>query len=660
MAEEGRLQGLAVQGRRLDVPRPLPGPFAHHPEDLAVFQQQLGLIEQGGAQGVLRLARAHGVEPQGGEHQPAGHGSPVLVAANACGGIGKPQVHQLPQVALGLPGGAVVIVQVGDVEGGLVPHGELAHQPGGVRELPQKQVLALPRLVEPLPEELVQLLHGLLFAAHELRQALRVVEHRPGVGPGVVLCGVVPAPQASAEFGIEPLHPGAVYGPGRHPPQVLPVKAAVALGPAVEQGRLLPAAQVLRQLAGAPVIVAVLQGDRHCLPPLKGVRLGIVLRLSPLQGGVIALFPVAPLLLPGGQAAPPGEHGLLQGVFPYALVGGGVVGFHPFRQGVGEQGRPVEADHKRPVPFHPGEAGHQPALPGHLHIALEDLPVAGRVQKKLQGVHAPEGVPQAVVAVEHPLVHLPVKAAVMGIPFRVVGHPLEGPVQPGVEHRLLLLGVSGDQHLPQLPVPDLPGLFPEGVEAFPGGLFQKALPGPLRGDQGETSGHGHSLAHRQGHLTLPLGHHLVRPLHGDAQELGHRPQCPLQGQLGEEQLPLPPDFPLGEGQPKPVLPLEPVDAAVRRHRGLRQDTIGVQLQPMDVAPGLLPAVVQIVCKAISLARRGDSLPQGEAHHPVVAVVVAAVPYHRSAAGHAVGQQHLGPGGGEHVRDRANIGVYIVR
>ena len=61
-----------------------------------------------------------------------GHAAAVFVAWDAVVGILEPDIKQVADAVLSFPVCAEVVVEIGDVEGGFVAHGELPDQTGRV------------------------------------------------------------------------------------------------------------------------------------------------------------------------------------------------------------------------------------------------------------------------------------------------------------------------------------------------------------------------------------------------------------------------------------------------------------------------------------------------------------------------------------------------
>ena len=123
----------------------------------------------------------------------------------------KNDVEQHADALLGLPRRAQPVVDVGDGEGGLVAHGELADHRSGVGKLGLERIL---RPAERLTKELVQIGFGFCGSTHQRNQAVEVLQDVPGVGVAVVFVVVIAPAHAAIELGIERLDPFAVESLG--------------------------------------------------------------------------------------------------------------------------------------------------------------------------------------------------------------------------------------------------------------------------------------------------------------------------------------------------------------------------------------------------------------------------------------------------------------
>ena len=285
--------------------------------------------------------------------------------------------------------------------------------------------------------------------------------------------------------------------------------------------------------------------------------------------------------------------------------------------------------------------------------------MAAGVHEKLQRVHAAEGIPQAVVIVEHALVHLAVEAAVVFPVLGKIGHALKRAVHRGVEHGLFVLRAAGHADLLELRVPDTLRQRLQLVEASARRLKAQAVFGTLKGDE-RNGACDHRFFRRGEHeRVFLLREDSDAAADLDAGVLHHAPALSGKRQLDPDGVPLRKGFAVRIDQLQAVLPCKPVEIDVAGDRAFRRDAVAVQFYALEIAAGILAAVVKCVFKIAVHAGHDVRRAEGKATQPVIAVVVAAVVRHGRTARHAVGVHDLRPCGSEHVGNRADIRVYIV-
>ena len=453
--------GGAVPQEGLHVGPALPVVRCLDDQRTAVLQVQGGLAEQGSAQDIFVRARTNGIEAQGGEHIPGGGLSVVLVAAIPVGRGAVHTLHHLTQPILGFPRTAGIVVQVDGVLYGLVAVGVIAHIHHG----------HLAYLVDDLSviafieqgrhgEHRVQHLHESLLASHQVYQALRVVEDRPGVVP-VVSLGEGIAPLQRRERRLE----GAVLVAAPHQAALLVEHIPIVQRPLGEKFLfLLRTVQSLGHPVDAPVIVGILQRAGHVL-----VDTYIV--------GDIAQF----IIILVSQAARGRDFGMniFRPVQQSFVQGLHIIHPHTLEPRIGQDGDGIIAHHTTPV-ARTGPFGKEAALPVGIKEAFLHLTVHRGIHQIEQGEQTTEGIPKAGVGVQIAGQDLTIIWTVMhGLSLRIAFIERTGEeqraIQAGVERAQLIQRATVHLYPTQYLVPGFAPFCHQLVERLTAQLLQVAL-----------------------------------------------------------------------------------------------------------------------------------------------------------------------------------------
>ena len=375
---------------------------------------------------------------------------------------------------LGLVSLTAVVIQIWNVEGGLVAHAELTHQARGIGILHQEG--GLEHTVVLLHIQVIQLGSKGFLAAVEANHAFHIVLGSEIIDIGVVLGIILPAALTAAPLGVIDLRKFTVDLFGMEEADLFVIELLIFQGTGQEVLCLLRLSHLQRQLSNAPVIIGLLDGDSHGLTVLEIVDLRAGLLFVLLKAGKEALLMVA-----AGQffrfAVPPGQHSPLHGIFLCGFIGQFIVKFIALDHALGKDGYRMVTDHAGAVACQPGEPGQPAALFIHPQVGFDGIPVGLRLQNQLQGVHTPIGIPDAVVAmvtVAAVVMDLAVKSDVLAV-HAVVVHPAGGTVNGGVEHPLPGVIATGNPDLTEYRVPRCLALRQNGFVVLTGDAAVKAL-----------------------------------------------------------------------------------------------------------------------------------------------------------------------------------------
>ena len=423
-----------------------------------VGQAHGGPLEERRRQDKLVRAGADGIEAQRREDIPGRHLPAVLVADDALGRRGIHLVEQAARQLLRLPRHADITIEVGHVVARLIAVCILAHE---ARDVVQADILV--RGFER--EEAVELPDEGLAAAEELLEAVHVVRSEEAVLPRRGL-GVV----ASGDELLE----------GRRP-------AAVALPPAEEAGRAVEdidiverpavilrgnvaAAQRLGHAGDRPVVIGVFEdtGDRLAEDIRGDVSVGDVI-LRPLAVAV--------------RRAHHGVERVRRIEAPDSL--------HP---GVGDNRRGMVADHRARLARREGPDRQLARHIVHVEHRADHVAHKRRVDKRLQGVPRPEGIPQREGRIVGPAGGQAADGAVAAAVVAVdVAHQVGREfrmILRRIEDRALVARAALDDNVRQGVAPQRLGACAHGIEIEFGNLREAVLTGILRADGRETHGHG--------------------------------------------------------------------------------------------------------------------------------------------------------------------------
>ena len=478
---------LAVEGRGLDVDVLRTVVHGLDRQHLAVRHRQPDRTEQRAADRIFAHCGRDRIEAERREDVPGRSLAIVLVPGIAVRRRGVELLEHVADVVLRLPRRTCPVIEIGHVLDRLIAMGILAH----VDDLHLADLvdhLAVIAVVEDRRrhENRVEPVDELLVAAHQIDQPLHVLHHRPAVVHRIPFGeGVAPLVR------VEGRGPAAVLVAAAHPSALRVEQLAIVLrllrvppgilglaerlrqsrqrevgGRIFERpGSIFVDAHVVRHIAEAVVVFDTLAADgAHDIPAL-------VPRPSFGRGRVL-------------------DHRLVQRLHVEAA--------HAVQIGVGDQVRRVRPDH------HVAMAGARPfGKPAGLLVGvdqpLHDLAVALRIHQREPGEDRAPGVPEAVVGVEHAVVHLAVIGAVVdrlagGVGLVEHARELQHPPERRIEGAAVVDVRVAHLDAAQFLLPDLPRLGLGLVVAVAADLALQVAHRLFRADEGGGDLHAHLLA----------------------------------------------------------------------------------------------------------------------------------------------------------------------
>ena len=242
----------------------------YHGKLFVIGQGNAYVFKHGAANGVFRDARCNRVKAHGRKYYESRHTAAVFIAGNTEDVILKPGVQQEADTLLCFPGSAGKVIQVRDVKTGLVPHGVLAYQAGGIRELTPESVA---RHIQRLTEQLVQSFFKSLLTAHQANETGNILLHLPQVSPAVVFIIIITSAYTAVIFYID-IDPVAV-AIFRHKELFVGIPdIPVILGSRRKQLLIVFFMKIAGQLRQCPVVVTAAQRYRHGLSFLERMHFG--------------------------------------------------------------------------------------------------------------------------------------------------------------------------------------------------------------------------------------------------------------------------------------------------------------------------------------------------------------------------------------------------
>ena len=200
MTEPGFVPFPAVECGRLNIFVFSTVIFGNDAECTAISHLQGDFIEKGTADVIGGATRCDRVKAHLGEDHKGRHTSAVFVTRHTHQVVPEPLRHELTDAFLSFPGLPCVVIEIGNMQRGLVGHRKLTYVAGMVGELCVEIELAL---TQRLAEGLIEMLYELFTATHQMNQVGHIVRHIPAVDPGVVLTIILTRPHASGELIIE-------------------------------------------------------------------------------------------------------------------------------------------------------------------------------------------------------------------------------------------------------------------------------------------------------------------------------------------------------------------------------------------------------------------------------------------------------------------------
>ena len=372
MADPGAIEWLAVERSLLDVLVLRGSAFRLDDEGAPRSQTQRHLREEGRTDIVHGYPRGHRVDTHHGEDHEGRHTATVFVTRHTHQVATEPRVDELTHQTLRAPGSASIVVEIGDVEAGLVRHSELPDVPRLVGELAVELPLGH---TEWCAQGLVQTLDEALTTAHQIDEVSGVVLYVPAVGVGIVLIVVVTCTEATRELIVEGLDEAPLLILGMEEARIVVEELAVVVGATQIVGTLHVVAGELRQLRQTPVVVGSSEADGDTLALLPQRHLGDGLLLPDIQTREVAFLIHKLREYPLGATCP-GQVRLLRHRLLRCLVSSTQVeAREPLGIGISEGSDGMRAVHTVRVARDFGE-GRQPslgALLGHTKVAREHL-----------------------------------------------------------------------------------------------------------------------------------------------------------------------------------------------------------------------------------------------------------------------------------------------